>query len=456
MIIIRPRINDFHNIAFIQEEVDFAIPFLDEDIPLYLDPFLLWKSPSFQDNSLHTALINSFNQLGYDYLNNINNDSINKLILTSECEEVGLGNSKTKKGKKISIKDASKILELFKNIPQIQKSGFTHFEEIQLFVENISKDRISDITCNFIKSWLIDYTIDQCQKHNIPIEKSTVNVYDYRTNKIKQEETYLPQNPNTKLPIIFTPKRWLRYIPYINYEEYFQNYFNKEVNSQFKVPLSRIQILNYNRHNYDIIQTYIKIKERNSESLKNDPLFKQIPVLSTKRKLNTILKLPTGKSNNADKQYEENICQILSSVLYPHLDFAKEQSRTDNNVHIRDLIFYNNRSYPILNDLYNQYDCKQIIFELKNVKEVENEHINQLNRYLTNNFGNFGIIFTRNKPPKKVISNTISLWAGHRKCILILDDEDLKLMCQLYDGKQRNPIDVINKKYYEFTQMLPS
>ena len=456
MIIIRPRINDFHNIAFTQEEVDFAIPFLDEDIPLYLDPFLLWKSPSFQDNSLHTALVNSFNKLGYDYLNKINNDSINKLIQTSECEEVGLGNSKTKQGKKISIKEASKILELFKNIPQVQKSGFTHFEEIQLFVENISKDRISDITCNFIKSWLIDYTIDQCQKHNIPIEKSIVNVFDYKTNKIKQEETYLPQNPNTKLPIIFTPKRWLRYIPYINYEEYFQNYFNKEVNSQFDEPLSRIQILNYNRHNYDIVQTYIKIKERNAESLKNDPLFKQIPILSTKRKLNSILKLPTGKTNNADRQYEENICQILASVLYPHLDFAKEQSRTENNVHIRDLIFYNNRSYSILNDLYNQYDCKQIIFELKNVKEVETEHVNQLNRYLTSNFGNFGIIFTRNKPPKRVINNTISLWAGHRKCILILDDEDLKLMCQLYEGKQRNPIDVIRKKYYEFTQMLPS
>ncbi len=42
--IVRPRLNDFHNLPFTQEQVDFAIPFLDEDIPLYLDPFLLWKS----------------------------------------------------------------------------------------------------------------------------------------------------------------------------------------------------------------------------------------------------------------------------------------------------------------------------------------------------------------------------------------------------------------------------
>ena len=456
MIIIRPRINDFHNIPFTQEEVDFAIPFLDEDIPLYVDPFLLWKSPSMQDNTLHSALVNSFNQLGHNYVKGNTNDSIYTLIQSSECEEVGLGNSKTKQGKKISLNESSKIFELFKNIPQIYKSGFTHFEEIQLFVENISKDRVSDITCNIIKSWLIDYTISQCDKHNIPMEKSTVNVFDYKSGKFKEEETWLPQNPSTKSPIIFTPKRWLRYIPYINYEEYFEHSFVKEIGGQFEEPLSRVQILDYNRHNYDVVQTYVKIKERSSETLKNDPLFKQISVLSTKRKLNTTTKLPTGKTENADKEYEKNLCQILASVLYPHLDFASEQSRTDNGVHIRDLIFYNNRSYPILNDLYTQYDCKQIIVEIKNVKEVENEHVNQLNRYLTNNFGNFGIIFTRNKPPKKVIENTVSLWSGQRKCILIFDDEDLKMMCQLYEGKQRNPIDVINKKYYEFTQKLPS
>jgi hypothetical protein len=57
MAIIRPRLNDFHNLPFRQEEVDFAIPFLDEDIPLYVDPFLLWKIASQQDNALHTSIV---------------------------------------------------------------------------------------------------------------------------------------------------------------------------------------------------------------------------------------------------------------------------------------------------------------------------------------------------------------------------------------------------------------
>jgi hypothetical protein len=65
MAIIRPRLNDYHNLPFRQEDVDFAIPFLDEDIPLYVDPFLLWKVTSQQDNALHTSVVNSFNQLGH-------------------------------------------------------------------------------------------------------------------------------------------------------------------------------------------------------------------------------------------------------------------------------------------------------------------------------------------------------------------------------------------------------
>ena len=63
MALIRPRLNDYFDLPFTQEEVDFAIPYLDEDIPLYFDPFLLWRSPSLQDQSLHTSLINSFNHL---------------------------------------------------------------------------------------------------------------------------------------------------------------------------------------------------------------------------------------------------------------------------------------------------------------------------------------------------------------------------------------------------------
>lgn len=202
---------------------------------------------------------------------------------------------------------------------------------------------------------------------------------------------------------------------------------------------------------------YTQIKERQREDCKNDPLFTQIPMTSAKRKLSTILKLPTGKTDNADRKFEDNVVQLMASLMYPHLDFAQEQSRTESGVLIRDLIFYNNRSFDFLKEIYDEYQCKQIVMELKNVKEVEQGHILQLNRYLNEQFGRFGIIVARNPVPNKVRKNTVDLWSGQRKCILILDDNDLKMMTGVFDGKQkRHPIEVIKKKYVEFKRLCPS
>jgi len=143
-------------------------------------------------------------------------------------------------------------------------------------------------------------------------------------------------------------------------------------------------------------------------------------------------------------------------MLYPELDFAQPQSRTDSGVLIRDLIFYNNTSWPLLKEIFEKFNSRQLVFELKNVDELNTTHINQLNRYLNNEFGCFGVIFTRNQPPQNVFKNTIDLWSGQRKCIIILDDTDLESMCQVYENKQRKPIDVINKKYREFIRACPS
>lgn len=454
MIFVRPRINDVYNIPITQEAVSFAIPFVDEDIPLYLDPFLLWKSPSQQDNALHTSIVNSFNNIGYLANEGKEKEACILLQNLSECSEVGLGTSKSRLGQKIGYNTANDIISLFKMIPQINKCGFVHFEEIQLFVDNIAKDRISDFACSFIKSFLIDYTIDECRKIGIPLCCKDIEIYDYRKNKIIKESVQLPINPENKKPIIFVPKRWLRFSPWINYEDYFQNCFIKSIDGVESID--KPQVLNYNRKNYDLVQTYLAAIERVQEDCKNDPLFKQIPIMSAERLLSDIIKIETGKSDNADKKYEHNITKLLASLLYPHLDFAQDQSRTINGVNIRDLIFYNNRDYPFLDQVFKEFECRQIIFELKNVKQVDNDNIDQLNRYLSNQFGRFGIIVSRYPILRKVYKNTIDLWSGQRKCILCLNDQDIIMMVDLFETKQRNPIDVINKKFVEFARDCPS
>src|ERR1035437_7137899 len=107
--LIRPRLTDHFGVMLTQAEADFAIPFLDEDIPLYLDPFLLWRSPSQQDNGLHTLLVNSFNHLGYLAKKGKAAEATETLISLSEWDEVGLGLSPTREGKRIGRKTAEEI-----------------------------------------------------------------------------------------------------------------------------------------------------------------------------------------------------------------------------------------------------------------------------------------------------------------------------------------------------------
>jgi hypothetical protein len=280
------------------------------------------------------------------------------------------------------------------------------------------------------------------------------NVYDTKDNVFKTEKVKLPFNPQDKRPVLLVPKRWLRGAPWINCEDYINEYYIKDVLKEEK-SLTRIEILNFNRQNYDVVSVYIKLKERTQNDCRNDPLFRPIPIFSAKRKISTIEKLPTGKTDNADKKYEDYVCQLLASLLYPHLDFAAEQVRTDSGVQIRDLIFYNTRSEKFLQDIHEVYGNKQLVFELKNVLSIEREHITQLNRYLANDFGKFGIIVTRNPLSTAMFKNTIDLWSGQRRCIITLTDADIKLMVSVYESKQRSPIEVLNAKYIEFTRKCP-
>lgn len=455
--LIRPRLTDCYGVFAAQADLDFAIPFLDEDIPLYLDPFMLWRSPSQQDQAMHTGLINAFNHLGVLASQGKKSEAIETLIIASECDEVGLGTSLNRKGKRIGQDKASEIIDLFETIPQYQKYGFRHFEEIQFFVEGISKDRISDISCNFLKSFLIDFTIDQCEKHHIPTKPCNIrHKYEYRENKfIPEDSVDLPVNPENSAPIILVPKRWLRFVPWINYDEYFEKHCPQDEVSHKPEELTRVKVLNFNRQNYGVIEEYIKEKERSFEDCKNDPLFSQIPVTSAKRVFAQIKKLPTGLTDGADKEYEKLVGRLLPSLLYPNLDFAQEQARTSDGVSIRDLIFYNTRSTPLLEELMDDYESRQITFEMKNVAAIERIHVDQINRYLTEDLGKFGVFVTRNPLKKAEFNRTVNLWAGQRKVVITLTDADLEQMVEVFESKQRNPLDILNKKYVEFRRACP-
>jgi hypothetical protein len=401
-------------------------------------------------------MVAAFNRMGMLVKNGQEPRALQIIQQMSECEEVGLGGAATKRGKRIGAATAQEILNLFQLVPSYS-SGFTHFEAIQLFVDGISKDRISDIACNLLKSFLIDFTIEQCDKWRIPRSRTRLtHVYNHQSHQLTDiDNVDLPIDPKSGAPILLVPKRWLRHSPWIGFDDYFKNYIPKD-DQHNKVTWDRVALLNFNRNNYDVIQHYIASKERSAADCAIDPLFSQMPLISAKRKLAAIQKLPTGKDQNADRKYEDMVVELLANMFYPHLDYADDQVRTDSGAQIRDLIFYMNRQVDFLSDIFSDFGTRQLVCEIKNVRQVEREHINQLNRYLSNEFGRFGVIVTRNPLPKAMRKNTIDLWAGQRRCIIPITDEDLSVMVDLFEEKRRPPLDVLKRSYLTFKRECPA
>ena len=75
---------------------------------------------------------------------------------------------------------------------------------------------------------------------------------------------------------------------------------------------------------------------------------------------------------------------------------------------------------------------------------------------MADELGRFGILITRNALPRAQFRSTIDLWSGQRKCIVALTDDDLEQMVDLFESKQRLPLDVLKKKYFEFRKACPA
>ena len=128
-----------------------------------------------------------------------------------------------------------------------------------------------------------------------------------------EKAVYLPANPQSGKPLILVPKRWLRFVPWISFDEYFKSYCPQDDIAHTGEPIARVDVLNYNRDHYAAIDAYIAEKERTFQDCHNDPLFSQIPALSARRKLAAIRQLPSGKEGNADQKYERLIGELFPS-----------------------------------------------------------------------------------------------------------------------------------------------
>ncbi|HEX3568203.1 MAG TPA: hypothetical protein VHT70_00825 [Candidatus Saccharimonadales bacterium] len=134
------------------------------DLPLFIDPFLLYDSEGGKYDEWHEALINYLIFLrDLSAQGNLNKSHLNYYYGFPEVKENWLGftqfgNSGHGLGKKFGSALNENLGRIFNNFGTEKVTDSGHLEKLCLIKEGVGKDSISDFTTNLIKRFLLEYT----------------------------------------------------------------------------------------------------------------------------------------------------------------------------------------------------------------------------------------------------------------------------------------------------------
>lgn len=446
-----------------QYEVDFVIPKIGVDLPLGIDPFLLYKSRDPELAALHQNMVNAFNQ-GISYVSKSNEDAARTFFDFPEVEQIGFGYSQnSKRGSGVGDYLGELVIQTLKESPALIERGVRHIEEMQLVSVGIAQDRTSDMAANLIKKYLISYTQKQCQLLGIPLIAGVPveHIFDFEAMSWYDNYADLPISPINKAPLLFVPRRIVRTLPWINYDDYFRQEFAaylraKRVKEKFSATKlarpAKAEIVSITRDEVERIDAYVNAKEETAAAaqpsltyLDENAVYDEAEILKSR-----ISSVAPGRAGAND--YQRVAFDSLNFLFNPQLADGEMEVKTIDGTERRDIIFLNESDETFWSYARSEHSSLYLMFEIKNTKEVEMSHLNQTAAYLGDRLGRLGFIVTRNPPEEGQIRKAISIYNDSqpgRKIILFLTDQDLFSMI---DGKCRgnNPARYIQNLYRRF------
>jgi hypothetical protein len=244
---------------------------LQTDTRLFVDPFRIYADDSGIWKGAHAELVDFFNLV----LELMAKASLNpksahwraaaNLLMFPEPIEFCLGYSKESKGGQGTAKKTRD--NMLKAGALAIKAGLDHvehFEEMALFQGRVGPDLVSDIACNVLKSRFIKYTQAVCKRHKgiktkrIPIKHAS---WSRAGRRWENDSVELPYNKWTNSAVILVPEDFLRELPTVEGDEFWEYAFAYEaenIKGEFEYDVAR---------NVDS-ETIAKLARRNPELVK--------------------------------------------------------------------------------------------------------------------------------------------------------------------------------------------
>lgn len=208
-------------------EVDFVLPREEGDIPIYLDLFLLYKSPDQRWHKVQALIHEYFNFYLKKYRSNkISGENLIKMLKFPEVPFIALGYCEKGIYGSGGGKDRGKDIKsaIFDN-KVIQEIGINVLAEMSITIEDIGPDILSDMVANFAMDYLLDYTNEQ-------VEIFGLSTAEYQIERALEPRT-MTWNPRLKVklpyfesgqPRILIPKHLVRKLPVFSTLGFYRNF----------------------------------------------------------------------------------------------------------------------------------------------------------------------------------------------------------------------------------------
>ena len=206
---------DYFNVkpGILEEYGAFNISLIT-DLPLFIDPFLLYGTENTVYQQLHNDILKYLAFLrDKSFSGNLTSAEILSWYKFSEVKQnwlgfSAIGNGGTGLGEKFGRTMSSHLHLIFDDIFEEKISRTSHLEKAALFQIGVGKDNISDFTCNLIKSFLLEYTETFAKKY-ISSDQTKVclverSYFDYKIERWMAKKYTLPMFGSDY--VILTPR----------------------------------------------------------------------------------------------------------------------------------------------------------------------------------------------------------------------------------------------------------
>lgn len=245
---------------------------LVNDLPLFVDPFLLYDSQNPAYRALHDEIITYLCFLRDRAISGeLTLSTISQWLLFKEIKQNWLGFSKTgNKGTGLGPDFAQTLSRnltvAFKDFGSETVSHGSHLEKLGLLSGGVGRDHLSDFTTNLIKAYLLDYTQTFALTHIRPEQRSRCRIervrFDYETRRWQSDYFELPIANGDY--VILTPKEILtRDEAWINQADLLDRFHDVCISLPDEVLRAQV-----NEHFYNQINKRSKEKEKREAAMR--------------------------------------------------------------------------------------------------------------------------------------------------------------------------------------------